>query len=288
MKKKILILGSGGMVGHVVAMKLKDEFDVTTVSRTNEIAPPDILADVTDFDALRNIYLKQDPEVIINCVGILNHIAEDHPDQAILINGYLPHFLEALTKGQKCKVIHISTDCVFSGKRGGYKEDDQKDGEGFYAQSKAIGELLNDKDLTLRTSLIGPELKNNGIGLFHWFSRQKDTINGYTEVFWTGITSIEIANAIRSAIEQDIKGLYHLVSSEKISKYNLLHLFKKHFTNTGIAEIGPSAKFAYDKSLVNTRSDFNYAVPAYDDMIKEMKDWIMLHKKMYPHYANIL
>ena len=117
--------------------------------------------------------------VVINCIGLLNNTAEDNPELAVWFNSYFPHLLAAFGKKYDFKLIHISTDCVFSGKEGGYKEDSFKNGNGFYAQSKALGEVINNKDLTFRTSIIGPELKHNGIGLFHWFMNQENEISGF-------------------------------------------------------------------------------------------------------------
>ena len=160
--KKIIVLGSNGMAGHIVTLGLRTEiqkYDVIAVARTNSPAKPNILLDMTDFDALANLIKTSKADIIINCIGLLNKNAEDKIDQAILLNSYFPHFLETITKNTTTKVIHISTDCVFSGNKGGYRENDIKNGIGFYAQSKALGEIVNQKDLTIRTSIIGPGLK---------------------------------------------------------------------------------------------------------------------------------
>ena len=122
----------------------------------------------------------------------------------------------------------------FSGKEGSYTEDSFKNGIGFYAQSKALGEVINTKDLTFRTSIIGPELKQNGIGLFHWFMNQSGDVSGYKEAFWSGVTTIELAKAIDQAIDQKLTGLYHLVNNNKISKYDLLDYINTVFRNDKI------------------------------------------------------
>lgn len=283
-----MILGSSGMAGHVLTQMLRgqpDQYEVLDISRSSGAIHPAYIFDVTDFDRLKKFIEEKQPSVIINCIGLLNQVAEDHPDQAILVNTYLPHFLEAVTKGSSVKVIHISTDCVFSGKRGGYKETDFKDGIGFYAQTKALGELINSKDLTIRTSIVGPELKN-GMGLFNWFAQQKETIKGYTGAFWTGVTTIELAKAIIAAIEQQIVGLFQLVYTEKITKFDLLKLFDKQF-NAGL-DIIPYDGYHVDKSLVNTRTDFNYKVPSYEVMISEMCEWMGNHKDLYISYGHLL
>jgi len=148
-------------------------------------------------------------------VACMNGTAGLHIAQilAVWFNSYFPQLLASFGKKYNFKLIHISTDCVFSGKEGGYKEDSFKNGIGFYAQSKALGEVVNSKDLTFRTSIVGPELKPDGIGLFHWFMNQAGAISGFTEVFWTGVTTIELAKAINEAIIQELTGLYHLTNN---------------------------------------------------------------------------
>ena len=279
------------MAGHVLTLKMRrlpHLFEVTDVARKDHMCKPRILLDLTDITGLKKIIATEKPDTIVNCAGILNQAAESRPDIAIVINSYLPHFLEQVTKNSATRVIHISTDCVFSGSKGGYTEDDLKDGKGFYAQTKALGELNNGKDLTIRTSIIGPELNEDGIGLFNWFSGQQGAIKGYTQAFWTGVTTVGLANAIIDAIRQDIVGLYHLVNGEKISKYALLQLFLQHFRNSKVKEVIPYADYRSDKSLINTRTDKKLAVPTYDKMIGEMKEWIEDNGHLYSKYTSLI
>ena len=286
MRMKIIVLGVNGMAGHVIFTGLKQDdkkHEVYGIARTDSIVKPSIMMDVSDFQALGTVINNIQPDIIINCVGVLNKSAEEHPDEAILLNSYLPHFLESVTKDTTSKVIHISTDCVFSGDEGAYTENSFKNGRGFYAQSKALGEIVNHKDLTFRTSIIGPELNLNGIGLFQWFSKQKENIFGYNKAIWTGITTIELLNAIKNVIDNDLTGLYHLVNEVKISKFELVSLLSKVFetSNTIIS----NDEYIVDKSLINTRVDFQFRVKKYDEMIYEMKEWILSHKEYYPHYT---
>jgi dTDP-4-dehydrorhamnose reductase len=285
MSKSIIVLGANGMAGHVITTGLredKDNYKVISVARSSSEIKPSVILDVTDFIGLKSLINSSKPDIIINCIGLLNKTAENNPDQAILINAYLPHFLESTTKDTKIKVIHISTDCVFSGEQGSYIETSFKNGYGYYAQSKALGELNNSKDLTFRTSIIGPELNENGIGLFHWFTNQKSEIKGYTNAFWTGVTTIELLKAIKCAIENDLVGLYHLVNSEKISKFSLVSLFNEVFC-TDLSIISYDA-YSVDKSLINSRTDFSFHVSGYKEMIIEMSKWIHNHKELYKHY----
>lgn len=272
--KKILVVGIKGMAGHVIfkSLSLIGDYEVYGIARNVTAVNKVFNLDVTNTEELSKIIdLKFD--VIINCIGILNKDAEENPHKAIWFNSYFPHLLEALTKNTNTKVISIGTDCVFSGKKGSYTEKDFKDGEGFYAQSKALGEIENDKDLTIRTSIIGPELNSEGIGLFHWFMQQKNAINGYTHAFWSGITTIELAKVIDQAIQQNITGLIIVAGSEKIDKHSLLALFNKVFRNNSII-INENSSYKVDKSMCSIRTDFDYVVPSYEDMVVEMKEWI--------------
>jgi len=287
MKKKIVVLGANGMAGHVITIGLREDinnYNVISIARSHSEIEPNYILDITNFMELENIINKEAPDVIINCIGILNNTAEENPDEAILINSYLPHFLEAKTKKSKTKIIHISTDCVFSGKEGNYIESSFKNGIGYYAQSKAIGEVINSKDLTFRTSIIGPDINPNGIGLFNWFYKQQGEIFGYTNAFWTGITTVELLNAIKKAIKEDLCGLYHLVNNKKISKFQLLELMNFEFGKRNT--LLPNEKYKVDKSLFNTRNDFNFIVKDYSIMIKEMKNWIQQHLNFYSHYIK--
>lgn len=279
--KKVLLLGSSGMAGQILKLELQkrpSNFSIVDISRSDKISKPTIQMDVSNFAELGEIINRYNFDFIINCVGVLNSAAEKNPDQAVLINSYLPHFLEKLTSRSQTKIIHISTDCVFSGNAGGYVENDLKDGVGFYAQSKAIGELINEKDLTIRTSIIGPDLNSNGIGLFQWLLKQKGLIDGYTAAFWSGITTIELTRVIIELMNRPTLpvGLIHLTNNVKISKYSLLKIIKDIF-NLKQVEIVESGIYEVDKSLLNTREDLDLEIPSYQEMILSMKEWMKIN-----------
>jgi dTDP-4-dehydrorhamnose reductase len=281
-KIKILLLGSAGMAGHVLKsefLKLSEKIELIDIARSNQYTSPIINLDITNFMLLEDIIIKSNFDFIINSVGVLNKTAEDNPDNAILINAYLPHYLEKITKDTKTRIIHISTDCVFSGKKGSYVETDFKDGFGFYAQTKALGELVNDKDLTIRTSIIGPDLNSNGIGLFNWFINQKGLVNGFSKTFWSGVTTMQLAKSIIEILfsKNKITGLVHLTNNEKISKYNLLMIIKEVFELKDI-ELQELNSYKADKSIINTRNDIFNNIPTYKEMIFEMKEWIKTNK----------
>jgi dTDP-4-dehydrorhamnose reductase len=189
------------------------------------------------------------------------------------VGNYLPHFIERNTSNTHTKLIHISTDCVFSGKKGGYRENDFTDGKGFYAQSKSLGEVKNYKDITIRTSIIGPELKQNGIGLLDWFMKQSGEVKGYTHALWSGVTTLELAKFIDSYLQEPVlSGIIHLTNNQPISKYDLLHEIKKVYELDQISII-PFADYTSDKSFLNTRTDFQYRVPDYEVMLTALQAW---------------
>ncbi len=284
MKKRILIVGSKGMAGHVIFHYLRslDKYHVADISRNNaHFISTYTIVDITEFNSLLHVLETEKPDIVINCIGILIQEAELYPDRAILINSYLPHYLARKGKELGFKLIHIGTDCVFSGKKGGYIETDIQDGTGSYAQSKALGEVVYGNNLTIRTSLIGPELKSNGVGLFHWFMHQSGTIKGYSKAIWTGVTTVELAHAIHKLIQEDMSGLIHLVNNEVVSKFELVNLFKDVFEKDQL-NIEPYESYVVDKSLFNTKS--NFIQLSYRNMIIEMKEWMKLNKNLYSNY----
>ena len=284
---KVLVLGAGGMAGHVVSLYLRENgFTVDTLSAKNALDKDTFLVDVTDTQKLKDMLAAKQYNVVINCIGLLVKQSEARKDLAAYLNAYLPHFLENYYADTETKVIHLSTDCVFSGKNPPYREDSKYDGESFYDRSKALGEVINDKDLTFRMSIIGPDMNQAGVGLFNWFYKQTGEISGYTTAIWSGITTVELAKGIKAAIEQNLTGLYHLVPQTNISKYDLLGLFKEVFGRQDI-DIKPTGDIKLDKTLINTRKDFSFAVADYKVMIEEMRDWIAAHQDIYQHYSEV-
>ena len=282
-QKKILILGSTGMLGHAVTnyfLKI-DEYRVFNASFKNMLNDDSIILDVLDNSALEDCIYKIKPDIIINCIGVLIK-GSNNIENSIYINACLPHILKRIIKNTDSRIIHISTDCVFSGKNGNYKEDDLRDGDGTYAKTKILGEIIDEHNITIRTSIIGPEIKSNGEGLFNWFMSQSASVNGYLEAYWSGVTTIELARAIKWAIDNNITGLYHVTNNQSISKNDLLRLFKK-YTKKNI-EIIPLDLKNIDKSFIDTRKLINYEIPSYESMVKEMVELVSENKELYPQY----
>jgi dTDP-4-dehydrorhamnose reductase len=282
---KVLVLGSSGMIGHQVFnyLKFNSVFELYNISFRKKLQHDSILLDARSEDTFVKCIESISPNYIINCVGVLINSSNSDPENAIFINSYLPHRLSRLADVINAKLIHISTDCVFSGKKGtSYIETDEKDGNGVYAKTKGIGEVISDKHITLRTSVVGPELKSDGEELFHWFMVQSGSISGYTSAIWSGVTSMELAKAVEWSIIENITGMYHITNNTSISKSDLLELFKKH-TKKDI-DITAVEGNKIDRSFVDTRKLINYKIPSYDEMIWEMVDFISRNRSLYSQY----
>lgn len=284
---RLLVMGAGGMAGHVISTYFleKPEYYVITTSASNRVTDSTVLLDITDQAALNNFLDNNSFDIVINCIGMLVKASEERKDLAVYLNSYLPHLLEERYKETNTKIIHLSTDCVFSGQNAPYTEDSWPDGDLFYDRSKALGEINNTKDLTFRMSIIGPDSQPKGIGLFNWFYSQTGELKGYRTAIWNGVTTITLAHAIDKAIQQNLTGLYHLVPEANISKYSLLELFKTTFQRDDIT-VTPVDTVSLDKTLVNTRTDFSFIIPSYPAMVAEMKEWITSHPELYAHYER--
>lgn len=283
---KYLILGVNGMAGHMIAMYLKNNgHDVTGFAKNKSLICDTVIGDALDKNSIKEVVNKMEYDFIINCIGILNKAVDRNLADGIYLNSFLPQFVAKCIEGKKSKLIHISSDCVFSGKCGHYSETSLPDETSMYGRTKLLGEINDECNLTIRTSIIGPELKKNGVGLFHWFMLQNGEVNGFTKAIWTGVTTLELAKAIEKMSNQNITGLYHLVNDSVISKYELLCLFKKYFRNNEI-KINKETSFETDKSIINTREDFNYSVPSYEQMILEMAGWMNKNKELYQQYIG--
>jgi dTDP-4-dehydrorhamnose reductase len=281
---KFFVLGATGMAGHTISIYLKEQgHEVVAFSRKPFTYCENIIGDINDIKLIEHTIINGKFDAVINCIGILNEDAERNTHVAVFMNSYLPHYLSFVTKDSKTKVIHMSTDCVFSGETGNYSENSLKDGKTFYDRSKALGEIENNKDITFRNSIIGPDMKKDGIGLFNWFMKQSGEINGFTKAIWTGVTTLTLAKAMEKAMSDNLTGLYNLVNNKNINKLDLLNLFNKHIKDNSI-NILPSEAVKVDKSLINSRNDFSYVVPSYEQMVIEMKEWIENHKELYTHY----
>jgi dTDP-4-dehydrorhamnose reductase len=280
---KILILGGSGMLGHRLWIDLRKQHEtwVTLRGTVNEFPdtpkfPREFIrtnVDALNFDQVMRALASIQPDLVINCIGLIKqmgHLAKD-PLFSISLNAMLPHRISMICRVAKIRMVHISTDCVFSGKKGNYTEEDAPDAEDLYGRTKLLGEVSYSHCITLRTSIIGRELKNK-LGLIEWFLAQKGPINGFKHAIYTGFTTDEIARVISKYIipNPNLSGVYH-VSSNPISKYDLLFLAKKAFKREDI-EVRPEENFFCDRSLNSQRFlDFTgYNPPSWQEMMDEL------------------
>jgi dTDP-4-dehydrorhamnose reductase len=270
---RLLIFGGNGMAGHLLVQYFQKctPYEVFFTTRDNRNGG--LYLDAKDPATAKKIIEDLSPNIMINCIGILNQSAERKPLDAYLINGILPHHLQRAADKVGGKLIHISSDCVFSGEHGDHTEQDIPDGFTMYARTKRLGEIKFDPHLTIRTSIIGPEVRAGGIGLLHWFMQQKGTIKGYRHTLWNGVTTLELAKFVHHVIEQPVSGLFHLVSPEKISKLELLRLFQAVFEIKNVS-IEPDENIKINRTLINTRMDVVYSVPDYETMLNELREWM--------------
>ncbi|MBP1178485.1 dTDP-4-dehydrorhamnose reductase [Methylobacterium sp. PvR107] len=228
--------------------------------------------DVQDFDALAGFLRETRPTVIVNCIGVVKQLATaEDPLTAIPINSLLPHRLARLADLIGARLIHVSTDCVFTGEKGGYTEGDRPDAKDLYGRSKLLGEVDYENAITLRTSIIGHEIGSQN-GLVEWFLAQQGRVKGYRNAIFSGLTTDELVRVIVDYVmpAPELRGVYH-VSVDPISKFDLLSIVKNAYGRT--TEIEPDDEIAVDRSLDSRRfrSAVGYVPSHWPDLIKRMR-----------------
>ena len=278
---RILILGGSGMLGHRLWLNLSQAYETWVTVRGDGSEIPDVPefprqyirphVDALIFDQVARALASIQPDWVINCIGLIKQIplAKD-PLPSIALNALFPHQLALICRAARIRMIHISTDCVFSGRKGQYVESDQSDAQDLYGRTKFLGEVSYPHTVTLRTSIIGRELKSR-LGLIEWFLAQKGTIRGYKKAIYTGLTTDELSHVILNHVlpRTHLSGVYH-VSSDPISKYDLLMLAKDAFDRD--LTILPDTDFVCDRSLDSSRFRriTGYLPPAWSEMINEL------------------
>lgn len=275
---KLLILGATGMLGHQLLTVARHDarFNVWCSVRNEpaltrvppDIRPKAILCNVTDTDQVGHV-LGHGFDVIINCTGVTKALATD-PISAIQVNSLAPHIMAAAAAANGARLIHVSTDCVFSGHGGNYGEEDVPDPVDLYGRSKLLGEVTSNGHLTMRTSFIGPELHTRH-GLLAWFLAQQGQIRGYARVFWSGFTSLALSRILLElALRPDVTGLLH-VAGECIDKYSLLCKLQAAYDKRDVI-IEPVEQPVCDRSLDNRRfRALGIPYPSVDEMIAELE-----------------
>lgn len=280
---KILLLGATGMLGHTVFKHLSemDRFDVHATARSidglSKWFTPELMSNVIDgvdayqFDSVERAINEVRPDVVINCIGIIKQLAEaSDPLKAITINALFPHQVANVCRTSGTRMIQISTDCIFSGARGNYTEDDSSDAGDLYGRTKFLGEAYYPHCVTLRTSIIGHELKGK-YGLIEWFLEQEGNTKGFTRAIFSGFPTLELTRIIAEYVipNKELSGLYQ-VSSEPISKYELLKLVAERYKKN--IDIEPYEDFCLDRSLDSARFRklTGYKPPSWPELIDMM------------------
>jgi dTDP-4-dehydrorhamnose reductase len=227
--------------------------------------------DADNFDTVIRALASIQPNVVINCIGLIKQLPiSSDPLSAITVNSLLPHRISLVCRTAGARLIHISTDCVFNGTKGSYTEEDPSDAQDLYGRSKFLGEVSYPHCVTMRTSIIGHELKGK-LGLIEWFLAQEASIRGFTKAIYSGFTTVELARIIRDIVlpNKELSGVYH-VSSEPISKYDLLNLVAAKYGKT--VNIEPFGDFVQDRSLNSDyfRQITGYRPPSWEELVDEM------------------
>jgi len=276
-----LVVGGLGMLGHRFWIESAQQHDtwVTVHGRSADVPqlPGIDRARIIDsIDVLENGRLEEAlrrarPDVVVNCVGLVKqHESARHAQLAIALNALLPHRLVHLCESAGARLVHVSTDCVFSGDIGGYTEESRTDPVDLYGRSKLLGEVAAPHVITVRTSMVGREMRTQH-GLVEWFLAQRGTVRGYTRAIFSGLTTGALSQAILDHVVRrpDLNGLYHL-SAAAISKYDVLVLLNEAYHHGVVIE--PYAEVALDRSLDSTRfrRATGYTPPSWTSMIETM------------------
>ena len=269
---KILVLGGDGMLGHELYRELRDHHE-TRVTQRSKSAEPHVFAgvEVRGSSRIEEVIAQFRPAAVVNCIGIVKQRPEaEEAITSIEVNSLLPHRLAIACRAAGARLVQLSTDCVFSGDKGNYREEDRPDPVDVYGRSKLLGEVTNEGALTLRTSMIGLGLQRK-TSLVDWFLAQKGKVQGYRKAIFSGLTTRELSRVIRMILEKhpQASGLYHL-SAAPIDKYTLLVKLRERLAKS--IDIAPVDEPRIDRSLDSTRFRrvFAYKPPEWDAMLDEL------------------
>lgn len=280
---RILIIGSSGMLGHMLTYRLEEHgYEVSDLSRRHPLRKQSIQLDILDRNALTQFLGCHDYDIIINCAALLNQDCERAPAAAVLLNAWLPHFLEAYFCNSGTKIIQISTDAVFSACGERHAPTDLCNPDTFYGQTKLAGELHNTKDLTIRSAFWGPDWRPQGKGLMNWFLQCTGTVKGYQNVVFNGVTSLECAEFIAAAIKGNYTGIHQLAAQDDCAKGVLLAKIQAAF-HMPYVKLMPDDMPVSMRCLQDTRP---CPGRTFDQMVQELHAWVARHPNVYAHYQN--
>lgn len=279
---KVLVLGVSGMLGNAMfrllgqAPGLEVHGTARSAAVVHRFAPElarNVVAgiDVENSDALAGVFARVRPQAVINCIGLVKQLSEaSDPLGALPINSLLPHRLTRLCAISGARLVHVSTDCVFSGSRGMYRESDESDAKDLYGKSKYLGEVAAHHAITLRTSIVGHEL-GSAHGLVGWFLSQEGTVKGFTRAIFSGLPTVELSRVVRDIVlpRPELFGVYH-VASEPISKYDLLRMVAAVYGKQ--VTIVPDDALVIDRSLDpgRFREATGYVAPPWPQLVAAM------------------
>lgn len=268
---KILVIGSGGMLGYAAALYLRGQgHQVTGLTRTKSL-PGTLRMDATDEPAMDRLLNQELFDAVINCAALLVKPSAERKAEAVKLNAWLPHFLDGYCRRSGAHLIQVSTDAVFSGARGGYREDAPSDADTFYGQSKFLGEVSNDHALTVRSGFWGVDINPEGTGLLQWFLRCSGPVCGYTKALFNGVSNLEFARFADAALQNRWTGVYHLCAADLLSKYEFLRLANRVFARG--TDVREAAGVSIDRSLQCGRRDIPYRQKTFEQMMVELKVW---------------
>jgi len=281
---RVLVLGSTGMLGSAVcrAFSAGPGFSVFAAVRTPdrmvalkrlESARFIVGVSVEELSSVETAMNEARPDLVVNCIGVIKQLAAAaDPVASIYINSLFPHQLHRICRAHEARLIHVSTDCVFTGKKGSYLESDFPDADDLYGRSKLLGEVAGEGALTLRTSIIGEEFNSGSNGLVGWFLSQTGEVKGFRKAIFSGFPTVTLARIIRDYIvpRPDLNGLYH-VSAEPIDKFNLLQLVKAAYDRDTL--ISPDDRLEIDRSLNSDRfrEKIGFMPPDWAALVQEMR-----------------
>ena len=282
---RVMVLGVTGMLGNAMFRVLSENANLVVYGTARNGSSRFYFAEnlqgqivvgvnVENHDSLVKVFADVRPNIVVNCVGLVKQLADaNDPLQAVPINTLLPHRLAALCQATAARLIHISTDCVFSGSKGNYLETDFPDAYDLYGRSKLLGEVVYPQAITLRTSIIGHELSGHR-SLVNWFLAQQSSVKGYTRAIFSGLPTVELATVVRDVVlpQQELHGLYH-VASKPINKFDFLQLVAKAYGKS--IEIKRAEDLVIDRSLNANRfkQATGYVSPEWPAMIQHMYEF---------------
>jgi dTDP-4-dehydrorhamnose reductase len=296
---KVLVLGSTGMLGHVMTRVLRNEgLEVVGASRRGnrpESKGPEIQFDVKNFQNIEEFISREKFTYVINCVGMIKQVIDEGSTtsrtNAVQINTDFPVHLNSLAHAFDFRLIQIGTDCVFSGETGSYSESSNHSPVDLYGRTKSLGEVVGRNSLILRTSIIGPEI-NSDKSLLEWFlsTPKHSRVNGYLNHIWNGLTTLHFSKLVYGIISTDdfTGGLFHVVPQDRCSKYELLDTIRESFSRNDIGIDPVTSHESIDRTLITNHHDINRLIwkncgynkaPTISVMVKELSEWILRERE---------